>query len=239
MKMLSEPKRAAPIDCPYLPDRLFVQDYFFATDLDHHEFGVLLATGWRRFGSFFFRPSCPGCRRCIPLRIDVRKLEPTRSQRRVLSRGREIRMEAVPPAPSDEAWRVYEAHSAGQFDHKADREGFNKTFFEKAVPALQTEYRLEGELIGLGFLDVAHEGMSSVYFAFDPRWSRYSPGVLSVLREAELAQRKGLRWYYLGYWISGCSSMDYKARFAPHQLYNWELKTWMDSADYPAFSPTE
>jgi arginine-tRNA-protein transferase len=234
MKMLSELRRAEAVDCPYLPDRDFVQDYFFATGLDEHEYGVLLSAGWRRFGTFFFRPACPGCRQCIPLRVDAEALEPSHSQRRVLRRGRDIRMEAVPPRASDEAWRVYEAHSLSQFGNKPHRDGFERTFFDAAAPALQTEYRLNGELLGLGFLDVGDSGFSSAYFAFDPAFARYSPGTLSVLMESSLTKRNHRRWYYLGYWVPGSSSMDYKSRFNPHQLYDWESERWLPAGEHPA-----
>lgn len=229
MRLLSEPAKAAPVECPYLPDRSFIQDYFFATDMDSHEFGILLNGGWRRFGKFFFKPSCLNCQLCIPIRIDAEGLRPTASQRRVIRRGSEIRMEAVEPAATDDAWRVYRNHSAGQFGREVRRQDFESTFYDQAVPSVQTEYRIDGRLMALGFLDISDEGMSSVYFAFDPEWSRYSTGILSVFREAELVCSTGRRWYYLGYWVPGCKSMGYKARYSPHQLYHWETREWLSS----------
>ncbi len=230
MRLLSEPLTAAPVECPYLPEQIFVQNYFFADELDEFEFGVLLNAGWRRFGKYFFRPGCPRCSQCKPIRVDTHQLKPTGSQRRVISRGKEIVMEAVEPRTSDEAWRVYRNHSKAQFQREENREHFEETFFDRtAVPSLQTEYRLDGNLIALGFLDVSNDGMSSVYFAFDPEWSRYSPGILSVFRESELVKQWGKRWYYLGYWVEGCQSMEYKARYRPHQLYDWKLQDWVNS----------
>ena len=197
--------------------------------MDEHEFDVLLSSGWRRFGSFFFRPACPGCRQCIPIRLDVAALEPGRSQRRVLSRGRGIAMEALEPRPSDEAWEVYRSHSLYQFGRSPNREDFENIYFDNAVPALQTEYRLDGHLVGLGFLDVGADGFSSVYFSFHSDAARWSLGTLSVLRESELARQNGRSWYYLGYWVPGCGAMDYKSRFFPHQLLDWNTGEW----DYP------
>jgi len=228
MKLFCEPRRAAPVDCPYLPGRLFVQDYFFAAELDEYEFDVLLSAGWRRFGRFFFRPNCPSCRLCIPLRVDVERLKPTRSQRRVLAKARRIVMTSGAPDPRDEVWHVYRSHTEGRFDRVPDRKDFERTFFDDAVPSMQTEYRLDGELIAVGFLDRSSGGMSSAYFAFDPRWSRYSPGVLSVFRESDCVQSSGLAWYYLGYWVPGCPSMEYKGRFGPHQLLEWDSGEWVD-----------
>jgi arginine-tRNA-protein transferase len=233
MKLLTEPASGVPVNCPYLPDRLFVQDYFFAMNLDEYEYAVLLSTGWRRFGKYFFRPSCPGCSQCIPIRVDARGLTASRSQRRVISRGKNIVMDVVAPGATDETWRVYRNHSAGQFGREESREHFEETFFDtSAVPSLQTEYRLDGYLIALGFLDQSDDGMSSVYFAFDPEWARYSPGTLSVFRESELVRQAGKRWYYMGYWVPGSRSMEYKARFAPHQLYDRKSETWVSPENF-------
>ena len=232
MRLLSEPLRADPVECPYLSDRYFVEQYFFADHLNEHEYDVLLSSGWRRFGKFFFRPACPGCTECKPLRVDTLNLKPSGSQRRVLSRGKDIVMEVVEPRASDEAWRVFRKHSKAQFGRDEPREQFEKTFFDRtAVSSLQTEYRLENRLIALGFLDVSHDGMSSVYFSFDPEWKRYSPGTLSVFRESDFVRQSGKRWYYLGYWVPGCRSMEYKARFSPHQLYNWERERWFPAGE--------
>jgi len=230
MRLITEPDTAAAVTCPYLPEHSFVQQYFFADELDEYEYGVLLNAGWRRFGNFFFRPDCPGCRECRPIRVDVWKLNPGKSQRRVIARGKDIVMDVVEPRSTDEAWRVYHSHSRGQFGRDESREHFEETFYAgHAVPSLQTEYRLDGQLIALGFLDLSDDGMSSVYFAFDSRWTRYSPGTLSVFRESEFVRERGKRWYYLGYWVKGCQSMDYKARFNPHQLYDWETREWSSS----------
>ena len=239
MRMLSEVARADPIDCPYLDDRKFVQDYFFAQNVDEYEFGVLLNAGWRRFGTFFFRPACSGCRQCIPLRVDARALTPSRSQRRVLRRGRDITLSAVPPRATDDVWRVYQVHSESQFGRKVRREVFEQTFFDSAVPALQTEYRLDGSLIGVGFLDISDNGFSSSYFAFDPAYARYSPGTLSILLESRLAWRNGRSWYYLGFWVPGSRRMDYKAAFSPHQLYDWESETWLSPSEHPVCTQSE
>ncbi len=233
MNLLSVPTRAEAVECPYLPDRQFIQEYFFATGLDDHEYGVLLASGWRHFGTFFFRPACDGCRQCIPIRIDADALEPTKSQRRVLKKGTGIQMEAVPPRATDEAWNVYKTHSRSQFNKEVIRDDFERIFFDPAVPALQTEYRLDNKLIGLGFLDVADKGFSSVYFSFNPEFSRYSPGILSILLESTLARLNMKKWYYLGFWVPGNDSMEYKARFLPHQLYDWEKEAWVTPKEHP------
>jgi len=55
--------------CPYLPDRKKQIRYFLASELNESDISFLLAKGWRKFGVYFFQPSCPDCRECIPVRV--------------------------------------------------------------------------------------------------------------------------------------------------------------------------
>ena len=72
----------------------------------------------------------------------------------------------------------------------------------------------EGErLLGVGLADVTATALSSVYFFHDPVWRPQAPGVFSILRQAAYARQQGLRYHYLGYWVPGSPSMDYKAQY--------------------------
>jgi len=226
---------SSPVECPYLPERQFVQNYFFASDVNETEMSILLASGWRRFGNYFFRANCPSCSLCIPVRVDAAELKPSKSQRRVLRRGAGIRMSAGKPVYSEELWKVYLSHQTGQFGKKPDKDDFINNLLNGNSPDILTEYRIGEELIGFGLLDSAHDGLSSVYFSFNPEWGRYSPGVLSVFRESLLTVSQGKRWYYLGYWVPGSRTMEYKAAFKPHQLYEWESGRWVDAEKHPFF----
>ncbi|HEU5076114.1 MAG TPA: arginyltransferase, partial [Polyangiaceae bacterium] len=52
---------------------------------------------------------------------------------------------------------------------------------------------------------------------FDPRYSSYSIGTYSILKQLELCKSWGLRHLYLGLYIADCDRMLYKARFVPHE----------------------
>ena len=49
------------------------------------EFGTRLAAGDRRQGLLLYRPSCPTCSACEPIRLDVEAFAPSRTQRRIPS----------------------------------------------------------------------------------------------------------------------------------------------------------
>ena len=56
-----------------------------------------------------------------------------------------------------------------------------------------------------------------VYSFFEPDEAARSLGTLMVLDHIARAQRMGLTYVYLGYWVSGSRKMDYKSRFLPQE----------------------
>lgn len=229
MRIDGPPRKAPPTECPYLPNRLFVQRYFFGIDGDLDEAAALLGSGWRRFGEFFFRPDCPDCQACRPVRLDAPALVLTPSQRRVWHRNSDVEFRVAPLEFRDEYYRLYENHSRVRFGKATDLEDFRRTYFQPAVPAFVTEYRVGGTLAGLGFCDEGSDCLSSVYFVFHEDFASRSLGIYSVLRECALAVERGRRWYNLGYWVEGNTTMAYKGRFEPRQTMDWSTGRWSPS----------
>jgi arginine-tRNA-protein transferase len=195
------------------------------------ELSGLLATGWRKFGIYYFRPACPGCRACIPLRVDVKNFQPSRSQRRILRRGSLFSTRFGPLRLDDRSFRIYQEHAAARFSMMAPLEDFLLHFHLPSCPALQTEIFQGEDLIGVGFLDRGNDCLSSVYFCFDPAYGRFSLGTFGALQEIFQAAALGLDWYYLGYYIPGCSRMIYKDQFRPRQHYDWRRSAWGNVED--------
>ncbi|KDQ64886.1 hypothetical protein JAAARDRAFT_241032 [Jaapia argillacea MUCL 33604] len=93
-------------------------------------------------------------------------------------------------------------------------------------------YRLDGELIAMGVVDILPGCVSSVYFMYDKRWEKFSLGRLSALREVSLALElhqagaSDLRSLYMGFYIYSCPKMRYKGDYAPSYLADPEDYTW-------------
>ena len=134
MRLLQDIRLAEPVSCPYLEGRFFVQEYFFADQMDEAEFDYFLTRGWRRFGKFFFRPRCPGCRACLPVRLRAGELVPGSGQRRTERKNRDTRVEFKPLAYSDEIFEIYRLHSKKFGSEERDKDAFRETYFDKAVP---------------------------------------------------------------------------------------------------------
>ena len=212
--------------CPYLPDKKKQIRYFLASELNESDISFLLAKGWRKFGVYFFQPSCPDCSECIPVRVLCDGFKPSKSQRRNLKKNSNIYVVFGPLKYSERAFEIYKDHSKQRFSQECNLEEFISGFFSPSVPSLQSEYYLDGELIGLGFLDKGEDCLSSVYFIYDTKFSHLGLGTFSILKEIEHTQMLGLKYYCLGYYVQECQRMAYKNNFRPREHYNWLEDKW-------------
>jgi arginine-tRNA-protein transferase len=233
MVYIQKPELGAPSQCQYLKDRDWRFEYFFATDLDEDELDDLLSRGWRKFGAYYFRPNCDTCRSCVPIRVAARDFLPSKSQRRIMKKCREIEVALKPLQFREEIFEIYRIHSMNRFGKESDRDEFIYSFFMQTCPSMQSEYYLEGRLMAVGFLDRSSHGLSSVYFIYDTEYESYSPGNFSVIKETELTAAMGLDYYYLGYYITQNQSMAYKFNFHPHEQYDWSGGTWNRESSRP------
>lgn len=74
-------------------------------------------------------------------------------------------------------------------------------------------YYLNEKLIAISILDFLPNGLSSIYFIWDPNYAHLSLGTLLGIREIQMCQELDLGYYYLGYYIEDCAKMKYKAKF--------------------------
>ncbi|MCL2791479.1 MAG: arginyltransferase [Spirochaetaceae bacterium] len=224
--LLENSKKTKPVECPYLPSKVFVQRYFVHNSLSEYEFEYLLSQGWRKFGYYFFKPECPECFECTPIRVLTEEYSPAKSQRRVLGKNNATEIYITESSFSEERYEIFKKHSEIRFNQKATKENFEYNFCISAVPSFIMEYKIEEKLFGTGYIDSSSKGLSSVYFAFDPDFSYLSPGILGCIVEIHTARKFGKKYYYLGYYIKNNKTMEYKIKFPPYEHYNWLEKKW-------------
>src|SRR5205807_1909208 len=76
------------VPCPYLPGQAACFPLRVpARRLRPAEWAQRLAAGDRRQGFLLYRPSCPSCRACQAIRIQVDRFQPGKTQRRVFRHG--------------------------------------------------------------------------------------------------------------------------------------------------------
>lgn len=200
--------------------------------VDANILGALSQQGFRRSGSMVYRPHCPACAACIPVRIAAQGFAPSRSQIRILKRGQQLQVGEQTPALTDEYYRLYEhyirsRHADGSM-FPPSPEQF-KSFLADDFPFVRFfEFRQNGALQAVAVSDVLPDGLSAVYCFYNPDERYFSLGRYAVLWQIEHARQLGLPYLYLGYWIRDCQKMSYKTDYQP--LEGWINGRWQPLA---------
>jgi arginine-tRNA-protein transferase len=214
-----------PSPCGYLPDRDWQITYEIVGEVTAPEYEARLKAGWRRFGHALFRPTCPACRACLSLRVPVATFKPDRSQRRAIAANQdEIELAVGEPSVTRDKLDLYDRFHAFQHDHKGwpDRDPqepaeYAESFVDNPFPTEEWCYYLDGRLVGVGYVDALPGGLSAIYFFHDPAHRDRSLGTYNVLCVLREAARRRVPHVYLGYYVAGCRSLEYKGRFRPNE----------------------
>ncbi|MDR0997318.1 MAG: arginyltransferase [Zoogloeaceae bacterium] len=214
----------APYPCGYLPDRRARSRVAAPPHLiDEAIYSRLVQAGFRRGGQFIYRPCCDGCEACVPVRLPVERLVPTRSQRRAL---KTLETLVARPAPLlfDEAhYALYRRylrvrHPGGGMDGDS-REQYARFVLDSPVDSRLCEFWDEDTLRMVCLVDLLDDGLSSIYTFYDPDLPHLSLGTACILWQAALCRSLGLPYLYLGYWIAASPKMAYKTNFHPIEAY--------------------
>jgi leucyl-tRNA---protein transferase len=230
--VVTEPPRSQPLgffstpphNCGYLPGQravtLFV-DPRMRPDIGTYT--LLSQHGFRRSGGHIYRPKCPSCEACIPIRLPVAEFRPRRSQRRNLRINADISVSPREPAYDPLHFNLYHRyitarHTGGGMENP-DPGSYMDFLTANWATTTFYEFKNGPELLAVAVVDRLDDGLSAVYTFFDPAHPYRSLGHYAILKEIEIARELGLKWLYLGYWIAECRKMSYKTDFTPHQCY--------------------
>lgn len=207
--------------CPYLPDRICTTEGFLVRELPPDVYQMLMDRGFRRSGQIIYRPRCKGCRQCVPIRVKVADFHPSKSQRRCWRANQDLHVEVTQPHLSQEKWQLYERYirqrHGGQ--HDTTMAALERFLYNSPTRSLEMSYRdPAGRLLAVGLCDQGDAFLSTVYCYFDPSEKHRGLGTFSALWELQFALDRNIGYYYLGYAVSDCPAMRYKATFRPYEL---------------------
>lgn len=213
----------AEYPCSYLVDRSARSQVAAPTHLiDAHLYGELVQQGFRRSGLFTYRPHCDHCSACVPIRVDVNRFRPNRSQRRTWARQEELQVRMTGLRWDDEHFELYQRYQqlrhpgAGMDDDMPSQ--YRQFLLTSRVDTRLAEFRdAEGRLMIVSVIDVLQDGLSAVYTFYEPE-VQGSLGTWAILWQVAQCRAAGLPWLYLGYWIEESRKMSYKSAFQPFQL---------------------
>ncbi len=183
--------------------------------------------GFRRSGKHIYRPYCKNCHACISVRLPVSQFLPTRSQKRVIKRNRDIDVIKVAAEFNEEHFDLYNRyqqsrHKDGGMD-KTSRTEYEEFLITDWCDTVFYEFRLQEQLVAVATADISASSFAAMYTFFDPEFKKRSLGSYAILWEIEETKRLGLNWLYLGYWIRECQKMNYKTNYQPLEYYQYGI----------------
>ena len=212
------------LPCPYIPGR---QERKVVTDLSgpgaDELYERMSRAGFRRSHGLAYRPACPNCSACIPIRICTDGFETTRSIRRVARINADLATEDLSATATVEQYRLFARYQRSRHGG-GDMSSMTFSDYRSMVEDTPVDTRLiefrdrDGALLGVMLADRLGDSLSAVYSFFAPDQPRRSLGTYMVYWLVERAAAGGLPHVYLGYWIEECAKMAYKIRFRPVEI---------------------
>lgn len=220
----------APYPCSYLPGlQARSQVATPALLISTQVYSELVQHGFRRSGTYTYRPHCDNCHACVPLRVSAKQFTPNRSQRRAWKQHANLDASLHPLQDNAEYYELYQRyqrarHKDGGMDND-DHESYQNFLLQSHVDTLLVEFREpsdpardeRGLLRMVSVIDLLNDGLSSVYTFYDPDLPHARLGVYNVLWQIELCRKLDLDFVYLGYWIGASRKMAYKTQYQPAQ----------------------
>ncbi|MGZ8257125.1 MAG: arginyltransferase [Gallionella sp.] len=219
----------APYACSYLPNVLARSQVATPAHLITPSiYSELMQQGFRRSGTYTYRPRCDNCQACLSIRLPVIEFLPSRSQRRAWQQHNHLQTSLHTLADKPEYYALYQRYQAarhkdGGMDND-DYDAYEKFLLRSEVGSFLVEFREPaiadeaGSLRMVSVIDLLADGLSAVYTFFEPEVARSSFGVYNVLWQIDLCRQLQLDFVYLGYWIKDSSKMAYKTHYHPAQV---------------------
>lgn len=192
----------------------------------------LWASGWRHFGTEFFRYShtieAEKWKLIQPLRIRLADFSLTRSQTRVLRKNSDLRHEFQPAAIREDTATLFHLHK----QRFAEGVPESLTTFLSPEPAQipcpcrELRVHLGDALIASSFLDLGVTAASGIYGVFHPDHHRRSLGIFTMLIEIQWCIETDREFYYPGYSTREPGLYDYKKQFRALEHLDWETGQW-------------
>lgn len=217
----------SPAPCPYLPGKT-ERKVFTELKGQHSEQlnDALSRIGFRRSQNVAYRPSCADCRACVSVRVAAQEFAPTKSQRRNLKANSDLVVTECRPWATAEQFallqRYLEHRHPGGGMAAMDEIDFSDMVEHTSVTSFVIEYRERlpdggvGPLVAACLTDRQADGLSMIYSFYDPEHKdRSGLGNFVILDHIRRAAEAQLPYVYLGYWVDGSASMQYKVRYRP------------------------
>lgn len=211
--------------CAYLDNKRMRMEYKFIENCPELLNQKLIQRGWRRFGEYYSRPNCVACKDCLSLRIDATNYKFSKSAKRTIRKNKNTKILIQKPTLSISHLRLYDKYHAhmekqkGWKHYSLSPNSYHELYVSGAMKfGKEILYFIDDKLVGVDLVDILSDGISSIYFFYDPDYAHLSLGRFSLYQQIFLAKTQKLPWIYLGYYVQECSSLSYKADYKPYEI---------------------
>ena len=204
-----------------LANRLWQLRYELVPDLRPADYMERLKQGWRRFGYAIFRPECPSCRMCQSLRVPWRRSAQSEPAPGVERNQGEVTVRVGAPSLSQDRldlWARFHRHGHETKGWPAEAGDDPGMLLENPFRTEEWTYYVGDRLIAVAYVDALPEALSAIYCYYDPTEGARSLGTFNILSLLASARERGLPHVYLGYYVAGCRSLEYKRKFRPNEV---------------------
>ncbi len=226
-----------PLPCPYLPGQIERKTITrLPAEPADRLHTVLVRAGFRRSHGMAYRPACPTCSACRPVRIDTREFRLNRRFRRARRLDLALSWTVGAPVATREQYGLFRRYQAdrhiGGGMENMDFASYRAMIEDTPVETCVVEARdRDRNLVAVALTDRIADGLSGIYKFWEPNRRQDSPGTATILWHIRRVRSLGLRYFYLGYWIPHSAKMAYKRRFQPLEELTEAGWIRLDAAD--------
>ena len=210
--------------CPYISGKI---EKRIATDITYNKsiYEELSINGFRRVENWMYRPVCDNCSACKSYRVNLKYFKLTKSLKRVLKNFENFSFNLIKNKSNQEHFELFkkyqlERHAGGSMSDMDENE-FKSMIETSPIKTSLLEFRDKyNKLVGVVILDIDKKNLSAVYSFFDPKLNKFGLGNYMIVQCLFYGKNNRYDYLYLGYYIKEISSMSYKSRFKPGQIFN-------------------
>jgi len=209
--------------CSYLNDKEQTTHYKILDNCTAKESQEFIERGYRRFGKMYFRPICKDCDECQSIKIDVGNFNFSKSAKRVMKKAAHLSSYIQTPTLTQEHLDLFAKYHLFMKDKKgwtysetSAEHYYNSFVMGHEKFGHEVLYFDEGKLVAVDLIDILEDGISSIYFYYNPEYAHLSLGKYSLYNQIKFAKKASMKWVYLGYYVKECPSLSYKSTYKPY-----------------------
>jgi leucyl-tRNA---protein transferase len=207
--------------------------HFPPENIHSEQLDYYLENGWFRMGQSIFTTNFLKFNgllySAIWLRVDLTTFKPTKSQSKISKINAKFRVEIKPTTPDISPeylilFNKYRNHvpfdTSPSLSHLLYDNGFSNVYDSWAIEVYDDK-----KIIACGVLDLGSETSEGIVCFYDPDYKKYSLGKYLMLLKMEFCQRKGMKYFYPGYFAPNYPMFDYKLDLSDTSLEYLALAT--------------